>query len=131
MFAQMMIPHHSQAVALADLAESNTTTPAILDLAARIKAAAAGVDGLHLTLITNRGVKVWPEGFAETFKTDHWRCRFRATAGSQAAVPFDRILQAMAALSRAGLDVIKSENLCFFKNTDGSISPGFSLGQGE
>jgi uncharacterized protein (DUF305 family) len=39
MFAQMMIPHHSQAVALADLAESNTTTPAILDLAARIKGA--------------------------------------------------------------------------------------------
>jgi uncharacterized protein (DUF305 family) len=39
MFAQMMIPHHSQAVELATLAESNTTTPAILDLAARIKGA--------------------------------------------------------------------------------------------
>lgn len=39
MFAQMMIPHHSQAVELATLAESNTTTPAIRDLAARIKGA--------------------------------------------------------------------------------------------
>jgi len=39
MFAQMMIPHHSQAVELATLAEANTTTPAILDLAARIKGA--------------------------------------------------------------------------------------------
>ncbi len=39
MFAQMMIPHHSQAVELATLAESNTTTAAILDLAARIKGA--------------------------------------------------------------------------------------------
>ena len=39
MFAQMMIPHHSQAVELALLAETNTTTPAILDLAARIKGA--------------------------------------------------------------------------------------------
>jgi isocitrate dehydrogenase len=101
------------------------------DLAARIKAAAAGVEGLSLTLITNRGVKVWPEGFPETFKTDHWRCRFRATAGTQAAVDFKRILEAMAALSKAGLDVIKSENLCFFKNTDGTIAAGFSLGQGE
>jgi isocitrate dehydrogenase len=101
------------------------------DLAARIKAAAAGVEGLSLTLITNRGVKVWPEGFPETFKTDHWRCRFRATAGMQAAVDFKRILEAMAALSKAGLDVIKSENLCFFKNTDGTIAAGFSLGQGE
>jgi len=39
MFAQMMIPHHSQAVELATLAETNTTTPAILGLAARIKGA--------------------------------------------------------------------------------------------
>jgi isocitrate dehydrogenase len=27
---------------------------------------------------TNRGVKVWPKGFEETFCTDHWRCRFTA-----------------------------------------------------
>lgn len=39
MFAQMMIPHHSQAVELAALAEANTTTPAILDLAPRIDGA--------------------------------------------------------------------------------------------
>jgi uncharacterized protein (DUF305 family) len=36
MFAQMMIPHHSQAVDLAALAEANTTNPVILDLAGRI-----------------------------------------------------------------------------------------------
>jgi hypothetical protein len=39
MFAQTMIPHHTQAVELATLALSNTTTPAILDLAGRIAAA--------------------------------------------------------------------------------------------
>lgn len=33
MFAQMMIPHHKQAVELATIAESNTTNPKILDLA--------------------------------------------------------------------------------------------------
>lgn len=36
MFAQMMIPHHEQAVELATIAQSNTTNPAILDLADRI-----------------------------------------------------------------------------------------------
>ena len=87
--------------------------------------------GLKLTLITNRGVKVWPQGFKETFCTDHWRCRFRAAAGDKASTEFKSILQAMGALSSAGLDVIKSENLCFFRNVDGSIAPGFSLGQGE
>jgi uncharacterized protein (DUF305 family) len=39
MFAQMMIPHHSQAVELSALAKANTTNPAILDLAARIDGA--------------------------------------------------------------------------------------------
>jgi len=36
MFAQKMIPHHSQAVELAALAEANSTNPVILDLAGRI-----------------------------------------------------------------------------------------------
>jgi uncharacterized protein (DUF305 family) len=36
MFAQMMIPHHEQAVLLATLAESNTEYSIILDLASRI-----------------------------------------------------------------------------------------------
>src|SRR6059058_3381755 len=33
-------------------------------------------DVLELTMITNRGAKVWPQGMPETFCTDHWRCRF-------------------------------------------------------
>ena len=37
MFAQMMVPHHEQAVELATIAETNTQNPAILDLASRIK----------------------------------------------------------------------------------------------
>lgn len=39
MFVQMMVPHHEQAVALADLAESNTSNAQVLALAAAIKAA--------------------------------------------------------------------------------------------
>jgi isocitrate dehydrogenase len=28
---------------------------------------------IKLSMITNRGIKVWPNGFEETFCTDHWR----------------------------------------------------------
>jgi len=39
MFAQMMIPHHEQAVVMADLAPTRAENPVILELAAEIKAA--------------------------------------------------------------------------------------------
>jgi uncharacterized protein (DUF305 family) len=39
MFAQMMIPHHEQAIEMSTLAETRSTNPEILALAARIKAA--------------------------------------------------------------------------------------------
>ena len=34
---------------------------------------------LKLEMITNRGVKVWPNGNSETYCTDHWRCRFKSS----------------------------------------------------
>jgi uncharacterized protein (DUF305 family) len=39
MFAQMMIPHHQQAVAMAELAPTRANDPELKDLAAKIKAA--------------------------------------------------------------------------------------------
>ncbi len=80
--------------------------------------------GLALAMITNRGVKVWPAGLPETFCTDHWRCRFMiepGLAGNGAMVA-----ALLGALVRAGIEVIKTENLYAF---DGA--PGFSLGQGQ
>lgn len=41
MFAQMMIPHHSQAVTISESALKNSTTPAILELAQAIRDAQA------------------------------------------------------------------------------------------
>jgi isocitrate dehydrogenase len=105
------------------------------ELAARLNAALAtsplASKNLKLALITNRGVKVWPGGFPETFRVDHWRCRFRATASPMAMVDYSVVLEIMRAAHSAGLDVIKSENLCVYENVDGSQSLGFSLGQGE
>jgi isocitrate dehydrogenase len=81
-----------------------------------------GIPHLPLTMITNRGVKVWPQGFPETFCTDHWRCRFQ----NDAAVSHADILQLLERVAAAGFDFIKTENLCTF---DGK--PGYSLGQGQ
>jgi len=77
-----------------------------------------------LSMITNRGVKVWPNGFDETFCTDHWRCRYEAKNGQ----PLDNaeIPKLLAKAIEHDVDVIKTENLYDF---DGER--GYSLGQGQ
>jgi isocitrate dehydrogenase len=91
-------------------------------LAAEMKAAENGL--FELTMITNRGIKVWPQGLPETFRTDHWRCRFMAKAGKQ----FNKamVVELLRRLTQQGVDFIKTEQLYTF---DGA--PGFSLGQGQ
>ncbi len=91
---------------------------------------------LQLKMITNRGVKVYPNGFPETFCTDHWRCRFVAQGsrlmpsgnGMQAAVPveYTEITGLLERLAEAGLNFIKIENLYSFNG-----ERAYSLGQGE
>ena len=85
----------------------------------------AETSSLHLQMITNRGVKVWPNGLPETFCTDHWRCRFMSKNPNQIITHSD-IIALLQRISAIGLDFIKSENLC---NFDGI--PGFALGQGQ
>ena len=91
------------------------------ELAGRLR----GIEGgpLELKMITNRGVKVWPGGFPETFRTDHWRCRFMNGGG---AIALGEIAALQARAAEAGLEFIKTEHLCDF---DGE--PGYSLGQGQ
>jgi len=76
---------------------------------------------LSLELITNRGVKVYPNGNPRTLCSDHWRCRFRAAAGLSPLA----VAALMQRAAHAGLDVIKTENLYRF---DGK--PGYSQAQG-
>lgn len=79
---------------------------------------------LQLQIITNRGVKVWPQGFPETFCTDHWRCRFQVRE-NQTLHP-RHLVMLLAKAVDLGMDVIKTENLYTFGG-----KPGFSLGQGQ
>lgn len=90
----------------------------------------AGPD-LKLKMITNRGVKVYPDGLPETFCTDHWRCRFVHKDNPKDVKQMKEVKAAsipdlIAKLLENGLDVVKTENLYYFNN-----ELGFSLGQGE
>ena len=87
---------------------------------------------LKLKMITNRGVKVYPNGLPETYCTDHWRCRFVDNTpnadGSQTynKVEFETVIALLSNIHSKGFEVIKTENLYEF---DGKRA--FSLGQGE
>ena len=81
-------------------------------------------NGIKLTMITNRGIKVWPDGFEETFCTDHWRCRFKPNEGS--GINKANIIELLNSSINENIDTIKTENLYSF---DGKA--GYSLGQGQ
>lgn len=81
-------------------------------------------NGMKLTMITNRGTKVWPDGFPETFCTDHWRCRFKNDMKN--GVSYQSVVDLMQKIHHKKLDIIKTENLYLM---DGVSM--FSAGQGQ
>jgi len=81
-------------------------------------------NGIKLSMITNRGIKVWPNGFNETFCTDHWRCRFKPLENSE--INKSNIIELLNNALNEKIDYIKTENLYLF---DGKA--GYSLGQGQ
>jgi isocitrate dehydrogenase len=80
-------------------------------------------NGIQLTMITNRGIKVWPDGFKETFCTDHWRCRFKPQDNR---LDKTHILKLLQNAIIENIDTIKTENLYAFNG-----KAAFSLGQGQ
>lgn len=87
---------------------------------------------MKLKMITNRGVKVYPDGIPETYCTDHWRCRFvdseSKIEGNLVYNPIDyeKVIALLSSLHNQGFEVIKTENLYEFNGRR-----AFSLGQGE
>jgi isocitrate dehydrogenase len=75
-----------------------------------------------LTMITNRGTKVYPGGLSETFCVDHWRCRFKT---DNKPIRYNQIVELLSKITESGFRIIKTENLCLI---DGKES--FSAGQG-
>lgn len=79
---------------------------------------------IKLQMITNRGVKVWPNGFDETYCTNHWRCRF--VNEEEGIIEKSDILEILSKANLNNVDVIKTENLYQFNG-----NKAFSLGQGQ
>lgn len=90
--------------------------------------AAGGSNVLALDVISNRGMKVWPDPNPVTFLSDHWRLRFLF---NEASAPKDQAGRAAEAaklyshIVARGFDCIGSENLYSF---DGKRA--YSLDQG-
>jgi isocitrate dehydrogenase len=81
-------------------------------------------DGLTLTMVDNRGVKVWPDGMAETFCTDSFRCRYASANGQP--ITQAQMLGVLQRVAGAGLDIVQTVSL---QNFEGKS--GFTLAQGQ
>jgi len=79
-------------------------------------------DGLTMSLMSNRGVKVWPDGMAETFCTDSYICRFMGAG----PVTQQQVVGVLKRAADAGVQVVKNE---YLRTYDGKI--GYSLAQGQ
>lgn len=80
---------------------------------------------LKLSMISNRGVKVWPEKMPETSCVDSWRCRFLSSTKGAPIQP-QEIIDLLQALNSQGLPFTHTEHLYTF---DGK--PGYTLSSDE
>ena len=86
---------------------------------------ALGGDGLRLSVVSSRGVKVYPNPLPDTITSDSWRCRFLSAVDNPVVQP-GQITALLSRATAAGIEWSKIENLF---NFDGK--PGFSAIQGH
>jgi isocitrate dehydrogenase len=79
---------------------------------------------LPLSMITNRGVRIWPDGHPETSCIEQWRLRFMHKEKGK-GVNTSLIVELMQEAIKHGFDIIKTENLYSFDD-----HPGYSSAQG-
>ncbi len=80
---------------------------------------------LHLSLIANRGVRVWPGIKPDTTFTDLWRCRFQAKE-KNSPVSYQQITDLLKKLEESKLDFSMLENLYTYEG-----KAGYTLAQEE
>lgn len=78
---------------------------------------ALSTHNLKLSVVTNRGIRVYPGGYPETYCTDHWRCRFMSENGMN--LNYTNVLGLLTKLNENNLSIIKTENLYRFNGVDG------------
>jgi isocitrate dehydrogenase len=82
-------------------------------------------DELKLTMISNRGVRVWPEMMPETACGDTWRCRLM-TSQKGKPLSLKQIASLTQRLAEAGIDFTQTEHLYTFDGV-----PGYTVAQDE
>ncbi|HEY3251904.1 MAG TPA: NADP-dependent isocitrate dehydrogenase [Ignavibacteria bacterium] len=85
----------------------------------------SAIEGMKLLIISNRGIKVWPEGKEQTFCVDSWICRFESVTEGK-PVTNDMIIAQLQAVKNAGYDFVNMAVLCTY---DGER--GYTLAQGQ
>lgn len=83
----------------------------------------AAISELKLSMISNRGVKVWPNKMPETFCIDNWRCRFVPNQKG-ATVTHLQIAHLLKSFAESNIYFTQIENLCSFNG-----EPGYTLSQ--
>jgi isocitrate dehydrogenase len=73
---------------------------------------------MRLTMISNRGARVWPEKMPEISCGDSWRCRFMAATKGENVTHKD-IVGLLNDLTEQGIDFTHTENLCTFDGKHG------------
>lgn len=88
------------------------------------KASAVGTPELSLKMITNRGVRIWPNGHPETSCVEQWRLRFMHKQKNHPISQME-IITLLEELETHGFDMIKTENLYLIDGV-----PGYSSVEG-
>lgn len=92
------------------------------DLAEKIKPCLT--ENIILSVISNRGVKVWPNGAPETFCTDNWRLRFMGK--DKQHIKTSEVVQLISNLNQADMNFTSALMLHTFDGVE-----GFTKSQGE
>lgn len=82
-------------------------------------------DDFTLTMISNRGARVWPHMMPETKCGDSWRCRYMASKKGS-SVTHSQVASLIKAMADEKIDFNQFEQLCTF---DGK--PGYTLAADE
>ena len=77
-----------------------------------------------LTMIGNRGVKVWPNPLPETSCVDCWRCRFMHP--NKGAITQQQTVNLLGRFAEKKLDVTQTQSLYTFDH-----KPGYTVAQDE
>lgn len=73
---------------------------------------------LKVSMIGNRGSKLWPDGVSDATCVDVWRCRFTSNQQGHVVAP-QHIVALIADAVDKGFDVTRTENLYQFGNKQG------------